>query len=49
MKEIELCMQYYDCKRCPKYNQCIAEEKKQEKEKRKDRDERRKFKRGYYE
>lgn len=49
MRTIELCMKYDTCRRCPRHIQCEAEEKKLEKEKRKDRDEKRKFKRGYYE
>lgn len=49
MKDIELCMTYDTCKRCPAKKRCDEELRKQkEKHKRKDRDKIRKFKRGYY-
>ena len=48
MREIELCMKYDTCKRCPLNKKCDAEYKKQEKDERKNREEKRKIKRGYY-
>ncbi len=48
MKDIELCMKYDTCKRCPKNKECETEYQKQDKAKRKNRDEKRKIKRGYY-
>lgn len=49
MRETELCMKYDTCRRCPLNKKCTAECKKQDKKKRKDREEIRKMKRGYYE
>ena len=48
MKEIELCMIYDTCRRCPLNKKCDAEYEKQDKNKRKDREEKRKIKQGYY-
>ena len=49
MREIELCMQYDTCKRCPLNKKCEAEYKQHEKEKdnRKERKEKRKAKGSY--
>mgnify|MGYP003326261303 CR=1 FL=1 len=49
MRTVELCMKYSECKFCPRNKWCEAEEKKYDKAKRKDRNEKRKFKRGHYE
>ena len=49
MREIELCMKYDVCTRCPLNKKCEDEYKKQEKTERKNRDEKRKMKQGYYE
>ena len=35
MKEIELCMKYDTCRRCPRNRLCELEQKQQEKEKHK--------------
>ena len=48
-EDIRFCMRYYSCKRCPQNPECEAKFKKEEKAKRKERDERRKMKQGYYE
>ena len=48
MKEIELCMKYDTCKRCPLNKRCEAEYNKEDKGKRKQREKERKYKRGEY-
>ena len=48
MRDTELCMKYDTCKRCPNNKKCEAEYKKQDKGERKNRNEKRKIKRGYY-
>ena len=48
MREIELCMKYDTCKRCPLNKRCEAEYNKQDRDERKNREKKRKMKQGYY-
>ena len=48
MKDIEYCMHYDTCKRCPKNKECLKDYEKHDKWERKNRKEKRKIKRGYY-
>ena len=48
MRDIELCMKYDTCKRCPLNKKCEDEYRNEQKHQRKERQEKRKIKRGYY-
>ena len=47
MREIELCMKYDTCRRCPLNKRCEDEYQQREKQRQKDREQRRKEKRKY--